>query len=163
MNCSYTDCRLKHCHAVDSPGVATHRINHIAICFLNQTGIGPAKRECDRDIYSRRIHLSNEIFGARYTYLRISIECIEPGIAFTIALAIFANIWRKEMRMKVNKHIYILLLCMRATSIMLFTYSSRFMHACIAQKHKRRIICAPTETHYYLNFAKTKPTVSKSS
>jgi hypothetical protein len=36
------------------------------------------------------------------------------------------------------------------------------MHACIAQKHKGRIICAPTEKHYYLNFAKTKPSVSQS-
>src|SRR2546429_2122140 len=30
------------------------------------------------------------------------------------------------------------------------------MFACIAQKHKERIICAPTEKHYYLNIAKTK-------
>src|SRR5713101_5160004 len=36
------------------------------------------------------------------------------------------------------------------------------MQACIAQKHKGRIICAPTEKHYYLNFAKTKPSVSQS-
>src|SRR5260370_1228889 len=31
------------------------------------------------------------------------------------------------------------------------------MFARIAQKHKGRIICAPTEKHYYLNIAKTKP------
>jgi hypothetical protein len=33
------------------------------------------------------------------------------------------------------------------------------MHACKAQKHKRRIICAQTEKHYYLNIAKTKPSL----
>src|SRR5258708_18348688 len=38
-----TNSWLKNCHAIDAVWIAAHRVNHIAVRFLYQTNIGPAK------------------------------------------------------------------------------------------------------------------------
>src|ERR1019366_5048925 len=73
--------------------------------------IGPAKRERNRGIDTRDIHLRDQVFGGRHTRTWIGIERAKPGITITVTFALLTYFRRKNMRMKINKHDLKISLC----------------------------------------------------